>query len=66
MSKSFTTEFGSAIQGIFVKWIHTPDDSATPQRNDPCVNTAANGNCNLQMEIDLNLYTMPLSTATKD
>ena len=66
MSKSFTTEFGSAIQGIFVKWTHTPDP-AQPTiplvKNNYCSNSLTNNNCNLDMEIQLNLYTLPLSTA---
>ena len=62
-SKTFETNFGSAIQGMFVTWKHTPDSAVTTlKRNDYCTNSAANSKCKLTMEIQLNLYTMPLST----
>ena len=65
-SKSFETTFGSAIQGMFVTWSHTPDSAPLVplSRNGNCVNSPANSNCNLKMTIQLNLYTLPLSTGS--
>jgi len=64
LATKITTEFGSAIQGMFVTWEHTVDPSPVVplKRNGVCVPTAANTNCQMKMTIQLNLYAMNLRT----
>ena len=53
---SFTSQFGTALQGIWVTWGHTADTSLV--RGDKCTSP-----CDLTMDFQLNLFNLNLSTA---
>lgn len=58
-AKKVYAEYGSAIQGMFVTWEHTPPDTSLT-RNDKCTGTSPA--CDIKISIQLNMYTLNLGT----